>query len=159
MGDYVMKNNNIFKHKLILIFNGILSVIGACMLFINLSYIEYSFLFGDVTRNMRKNYAILGYSFSTDTYDMFERFKSKGNISVIGAIILVACIIVFLIIYFANLKQKSISIQKSILETVQNDNTNDSIENKLLKLEKLKEMNLITTAEYETKRQNIIDNI
>lgn len=103
MGDYVMKNNNIFKHKLILIFNGILSVIGA--------------------------------------------------------IILVACIIVFLIIYFANLKQKSISIQKSILETVQNDNTNDSIENKLLKLEKLKEMNLITTAEYETKRQNIIDNI
>lgn len=159
MGDYVMKSNNIFKHKLILIFNGILSVIGACMLFINLSYIEYSFLFGDVTRNMRKNYAILGYSFSTDTYDMFERFKSKGNISVIGAIILVACIIVFLIIYFANLKQKSISIQKSILETVQNDNTNDSIENKLLKLEKLKEMNLITTAEYETKRQNIIDNI
>lgn len=154
-----MKSNNIFKHKLILIFNGILSVIGACMLFINLSYIKYSFLFGDVTRNMRKNYAILGYSFSTDTYDMFERFKSKGNISVIGAIILVACIIVFLIIYFANLKQKSISIQKSILETVQNDNTNDSIENKLLKLEKLKEMNLITTAEYETKRQNIIDNI
>lgn len=157
MGDCVMKNNNIFK--LVLVFNSILSVIGACMLFVNLRYIKYSLLFGDVTRDMWKNYAILGYSFSSDTNDMFERFKSRGNISVIGAIILVACIIVFLIIYFAYLKQKSISIQKSILETVQNDNTNNSTENKLLELEKLKEMNLITAAEYETKRQNIIDNI
>ena len=157
MGDYIMKSNNTFK--LVLMFNSIISVIGACMLFVNLRYIKYSFLFGDVTRNMRKNYAILGYSFSSDTGNMFDTFKSKGNISVIGAIILIVCIVVFLIMYFAYLKQKSISIQKSILETVQNDNTNNSAENKLLELDKLKEMNLITNAEYETKRQNIIDNI
>lgn len=157
MGGCVMKSNNTFK--LILVFNSILSIIGACMLFINMRYIKYSFLFGDVTRNMRKNYAILGYSFSSDTSSMYDSFKAKGNISVVGAIILVVCIVVFLIMYFAHLKQKSISIQKSILETVQNDNAHNNIENKLLELERLKEMNLITADEYETKRQNILDNI
>ena len=76
----------------------------------NAKYLKYALVFGDYVKEMRYNYAIVGYTFDSSTEEMYESFVSKGNLGFTALCITIAITVALLIVLFISLKLKSIEI-------------------------------------------------
>lgn len=84
--------------------------VSMIMFLYNVRYIKYCSLFGDIVKEMRYNYAILGYTFDNGTLEMYEGFVKKGNLSFTALCVVVLLLLAMLIVYFISLKMKSIEV-------------------------------------------------
>ena len=84
--------------------------VSMIMFLCNAKYLKYASVFGDYVKEMRYNYAILGYTFDSSTAEMYESFVSKGNLGFTALCIAIVIMIALLIVLFISLKMKSIEI-------------------------------------------------
>lgn len=99
--------------------------VSTIMLLVNVRYIKYCSLFGDIVKEMRYNYAILGYTFDNDTLEMYESFVKKGNLSFTALCIIVFLVISLLIIFIISLKMKSIEVMQEQTTILRNTTKNE----------------------------------
>lgn len=94
--------------------------VSMIMFLCNARYLKYASVFGDYVKEMRYNYAILGYTFDSSTAEMYEGFVSKGNLGFTALCIAGAIAIALLIVLFISLKMKSIEIVQEQTELLRN---------------------------------------
>lgn len=146
-----------------------LMVIGALLVLVNFKNIFHSTWINqdyvsDSVSEMRMNYAILGETFDSGTREMYSQIYQKdansGNMAIIGIAICVISMICLAFAFFLSLKQKSmLELQKqtTILSEIRKVSTPQSLEQRLVEIEALKNQGLITDDEYALIRENLIN--
>lgn len=99
--------------------------VSMIMFLCNVRYLKYASVFGDYIKEMRYNYAILGYTFDNATEEMYEGFVNKGNLSFTAICIAVAIIIALLVVLFVSLKMKSIEAVQEQTDWLRNNINTD----------------------------------
>lgn len=102
--------------------------VSMIMFLYNVRYIKYCSLFGDIVKEMRYNYAILGYTFDSGTAEMYESFVKRGNLSFTALCIAILLLIALLIVFFIALKMKSIEAIQEQTAVLRNRSKNEDCE-------------------------------
>ncbi|MDE7433257.1 MAG: hypothetical protein K2N34_15275, partial [Lachnospiraceae bacterium] len=118
--DYQSKKNIIIK--IIYIISFLVLALGLFLLLTNIKNISCSFLVNkdyvsDKVKNMRRNYAILGYSFNSELWKgIYQKHAHSGNIAFAGIILSVASIVSLVLCFSLSMKNKVINESKKQTE-------------------------------------------
>ena len=138
-------------------------LIGVLLFVFNANNLKHNSFFNedsvrDNVSHMRKNYAILGYSFDSEMYEsIYEDDAKSGNTAIVGIAISIISLIVMLAFYLKQLKSgttKQTELLGKLTET-----SEQSIDSRLSELLNLKEKGLITEEEYNLLREQTLKRI
>lgn len=153
--------NKIDKQKLPYIILACFLLIGVLLFVFNASNLKNNSFFNedsvrDNVSDMRRNYAILGYSFDSEMYtNIYEDDAKSGNTAIIGIAISVLSLIAMLAFYLKQLKSGATKQTELLGKLTQN--TEQSINSRLAELLDLKEKGLITEEEYDSLRKQTLN--
>lgn len=99
--------------------------VSMIMFLYNVRYIKYCSLFGDIVKEMRYNYAILGYTFDSSTLEMYEGFVKRGNLSFTALCVTALLLLAMLVVFFISLKMKSIEVIQEQTAVLRNTTKNE----------------------------------
>ncbi len=152
--------NKIDKQKIPYIICACFLLIGVLLFVFNASNLKNNSFFNedsvrDNVNDMRRNYAILGYSFDSDMYkSIYEDDAKSGNTAIVGIAISIISLITMLAFYLKQLKSGT-ARQTELLGKL-TENTEQSIDSRLSELLDLKEKGLITEEEYNSLRKQTL---
>ena len=153
--------NKIDKQKSPYIICACLLLIGVLLFIFNANNLKNNSFFNedsvrDNVSDMRRNYAILGYSFDSEMYkNIYEDDAKSGNTAIIGIAISIVSLIGMLAFYLKQLKSGTAK-QTELLGKL-TENTEQSIDSRLSELLSLKEKGLITEEEYNSLREQTLN--
>lgn len=154
--------------KSILIVFIIVLSIGLLLFLCNVKNISASSLIdedyvSDNVSEMRRDYAICGYTFDSETREMYEEIfeddVKSGNTAFVGIFISGISVIAILICISASKKNKSneeMQKQTMLLNTISKNTTSQTLEQKLTEIKDLKERGIISDEEYNKMREKIL---
>lgn len=154
--------------KTILVMFIIILSIGLLLFLFNVKNISASSLINedyvsDNVSEMRRDYAICGYPFDSDTREMYEDIfeddVTSGNVAFFGIIMIGLSVIAILICISASKRNKNneeIQKQTELLNTISKNTTAQTLEQKLSEISDLKARGVISDEEYSKMREKIL---